>query len=253
MRKRLFRPSILSDHKKVGKKLLPPFNYMLGGFHEISYVDSIIPEIIWIALLQHSCGRREGVELARALSKAAIKSAFREKKVFFGHVSAYAEISKEESESVLAGLEESGALESLRRVLLPLIFFYPECPLSFLFPNGVPELRNRDHALSDFKLILKKLYDRTSPSAVFALATFMYLGFLGDAVKVFKDLSLAKFEEIEKYPSTDLSKQIASGVRSFALMFFGRFAEEKPSPWPRYFWSQGLKLEKCDFGVQNEE
>lgn len=251
--KRPRKHGILSDHKKVGKKLLPPFNYMLGGLREISYIDSIIPELIWIALLQDRCGRKEGVELARAFSKAAIESAVHEKKVFFGHVSAYAELSEEERESALTSLEQTGDLERLRQVLMPLISFYPECPLSFLFPGGVPALQNRDRALSEFKLLLNELYDRTSRTAVFALATFMYLGFLGDAVKVFENLTLAKFDEIEKYPSTDLSKQIASGIRSFALVFFGRFAEEKPSPWPRYFWNQGLKLEKCEFGVQNKE
>jgi len=243
---------ILSDHKRVGKKLLPPFNYMLSGFKDTSYIDMVLPEIVWVGLLQHVCGVKEGAELARALSSAAIDSVVREKAVFFGHVSAYADLAAEERGIVVSKLEAAGVLERLRRILHPLAAFYPECPLSFLWPDGVPALNDRGYELSEFKRMLRELYDRTSIPAVFALATFMYLGFLGEVVKVNEGLSLARFPEIEKYPSTDLSKQIASGIRAFAISYFGMAADQNPSPWPIYFWNRGLKLEKCDFGAEDD-
>jgi hypothetical protein len=243
---------ILSDHKRDRKKLIAPFNYMLGGMQDISYIDAIMPEIVWLALLHEKFGLGEGAELARVLSKAAMESVVSEKKVFFGHISAYAGLSEDERKAVLVKLEGAGALERLRRVLHPLPTFYPECPMVFLFPDGVPDLPDRERELAELRRVLREMYDRTSPTAVFALATFTYLGFLGDALKVDMSVSLAKFPEIQKYPNTELSKRIASGLRVFAYAYFGMAAKEVPSTWPTHFWNIGLKLEKCDFGDNDD-
>lgn len=239
---------VLSDHKRDRKKLIAPFNYMLGGIQDVSYIDAIMPEIVWLTLLHEEFGVREGAEVARLLSKVTMDSAPREKKAFFGHLSAYASLSDDEEKAVVARLGSNGILERLWRALLPLPAFYPECPMAFLFPDGVPGHLDRDRALGDLKRLLGEMYDRTSTTAVFALGTFTYLAFLGDALKVDPSVSLAKFPEIQNYPNTDLSKRIASGVRTFAYSYFGMVAKEEPSPWPTYFWNRGLELEKCDFG-----
>jgi hypothetical protein len=243
---------ILSDHKKVGKKLLPPFNYMLPTFEDFSYIDMVLPEIVWIALLHHGCGLREGAEFARALSKAAIESAVREKKAFYGHVGAYADLAAEERRTVVSQLEAAGVLEPLRRTLLPLATFYPECPLSFLWPDGLPTLPDSEAQLSEFKRVMWDLHDKASPPAIFAMATFMHLGFLAGAVRVKEGLVLEKFPEIEKYPSTELSRQVAAGIRVVVLSYLGIAADRNPPPWPQYFWNRGLELDKCDFGDDDD-
>jgi hypothetical protein len=188
------------------------------------------------------------VKFARVLSKATIESVVRDKKTFFGHMSAYASLSDQERKAVVTILGSERSLERLQSVLLPLPTLYPECPMAFLFPDGVPGLIDRDKALADLKRLLEGMYDRTSKTAVFALATFTYLAFLGDALKVAPNIPLAEFPEIQNYPNTDLSMRIASGVRTFAYSFFGMVAKEERSPWPTYFWNRGLELEKCDFG-----
>jgi len=246
------RRSVLSDHKKVGKKFLPPFNYMLPTFEDFSYIDMVLPEIVWIALLHDGYGVGEGAELARALSNAAIQSAVREKNAFYGHVGAYVDLAAEERRTVVSKLEAAAVLEPLRRALLPLATFYPECPLSFLWPDGLPGLLDPEAQLSKFKRVMWDLHDKTSPPAVFALATFMYLGFLADVVKVKEGLLLAKFPEIEKYPSTELSKEIAAGIRAFALSYLGIAADQNRTGWPLYFWNRGLELDKCDFGDDDD-
>ena len=70
---------VLPDHKRDRKKLIAPFNYMLGGMQDISYIDAIMPEIVWLALLHERFGVEKGAELARVLSKAAMESVIREK------------------------------------------------------------------------------------------------------------------------------------------------------------------------------
>jgi len=62
---------ILEDHKKISNKLVAPFNYKVSGLHEVSWVKTIIPELLWIALLIKHCGDKEGTEVALEVSQLA--------------------------------------------------------------------------------------------------------------------------------------------------------------------------------------
>jgi hypothetical protein len=57
------RPSrILSDHRKVGKKFIPPM-LDIGVFKDANWKEFILPELLWIALLNEKHGLRDGAEL----------------------------------------------------------------------------------------------------------------------------------------------------------------------------------------------
>src|SRR5262245_12357695 len=62
---------VLQDHKRQGKILIPPFTSMLGPLQEVSRVKTIMPELIWIALIQDSHGHREGVQLITSIARVA--------------------------------------------------------------------------------------------------------------------------------------------------------------------------------------
>ena len=53
---------ILEDHKKEGKKLKPPL-LTIGIFVDLSWVDYIIPDVIWITLLKERFGEKVGTEI----------------------------------------------------------------------------------------------------------------------------------------------------------------------------------------------
>ena len=64
--------TVLSDHKRIGKKFIPPIIDKLGStFKETSWVKLSIPELIWVALLNYRCGYKEGADLSLSLAKAA--------------------------------------------------------------------------------------------------------------------------------------------------------------------------------------
>ena len=65
-------PKVLADHKKVGKKFIPPFVAELGQLGEVRWVNDLVPELLWLALLSERHGRERGVDLARRLALAAI-------------------------------------------------------------------------------------------------------------------------------------------------------------------------------------
>jgi hypothetical protein len=54
---------VLDDHKQVGKKFLPPFIAHLGSLNEVSWVDDLLPELLWLGMLNDRHGLRAGVSL----------------------------------------------------------------------------------------------------------------------------------------------------------------------------------------------
>ncbi len=82
------KTKILSNHKKVKKKLLPPFLYKLGPLEEISWVKTILPELFWTAIVQGYHGRKRGpgnLTFSLFLTECSITgSIFTRKLSFFG-------------------------------------------------------------------------------------------------------------------------------------------------------------------------
>ena len=66
------RSQILSDHKRIKKKLVPPI-LQIGKFHEVKWVDYILPELLWLGLLNEFHGLKLGAELGLSLANAANK------------------------------------------------------------------------------------------------------------------------------------------------------------------------------------
>ncbi len=44
------RPPVLGDHKRVKSKLVTPFNDAFGPMREVSWINVMIPELLWIGL-----------------------------------------------------------------------------------------------------------------------------------------------------------------------------------------------------------
>jgi hypothetical protein len=63
------RKKILEDHKQVGKKYIPPYVYLLGEGKDIEWRQRIIPEYIWLAILNFKFGWADGADLTLSLAR----------------------------------------------------------------------------------------------------------------------------------------------------------------------------------------
>ena len=113
-------PTVLADHKKVGKKFIPPFVAKLGPLGEVRWANDLVPELVWLALLSDRHGREMGVDLARRLALAAVDARRSKPAPWFALASAYAELSASEQEAVAAKLETDDAAQEIRTALSPL-------------------------------------------------------------------------------------------------------------------------------------
>ena len=205
-------------------------------------MDCVLPELLWLGLLNKAYGIAKGAELALSLARAAVKTVGRKK--WYGATSAYAALNKEHRVQVLNALATNDR-ELLQTAFLPFLLFYPRCPLNFIFDDNFRCDSEPKKALAEFKAFLAALFDKLEKPTTFMQANGVYIAFVTGKLQVAKGLSLANFPAIEKYPDTEESRRVASGVRMAVNMFIG-MAEQSPNDWQKYFWNRGLELEPCE-------
>lgn len=216
---------------------------------EISYVDLILPELLWLALLNDSYGLAKGAELGLALPKAVtkIESGSSSPRKWLALTSSYATLTNEQKEQIVSALLSSDELEPLTQALSPLVAFYPECPFTFLYRGQSPRVEDSKTSLVQFKAFLSNLFDKYDKPATLMQANAVYIAFVTDILKVAKGLALSNFPAIADFPETGESKRVAASIYATVSGFGAHFHIEEPSAWPTYFWNRGLELESCKY------
>ncbi len=238
---------VLSDHQKVGKRFIPPFLQKISNLQEVMWLDYILPELLWLGLLNEYYDYKTGAALALSLAKAAVTVNDPSNKIWFAPTSSYSILKKNQKNKIISFLRSSNELGLLQNALFPLGAFYPKCPLNFLFRDRLPRTRNSNDNLEKFKSILSGMFDRTGIPSTRMQANAVYIAFVTDMLIVDSKTSLANFPAIADYPETDESIRIAASVRATTTTFFGFEQDKKSSPWSTYFWNRGLELESCEY------
>jgi hypothetical protein len=96
--------------------------------------------------------------------------------------------------------------------------------------------------------LVSSLFRRNDRDPMIIRATATWLAFDAGKLKVSEGLALAQFPEIERYPDTELSRRVGSGVRATLNMLIGS-GQGQPvdTSWARYFWNRGLAIAPCEF------
>lgn len=239
------RHRVLSDHKQVGKKFIPPWLTDLGPFRETPWVNVTMVELFWIACLHDESGLIQGASLAAALSKAAMDQRPPRNLPCYAAASSFTNLSSTETTAVCELLKAQGQLEAIQKSLADLQYFYPHSPLSFLFDESSMEVSDESGALKKLKDRLSLLYDKTTRQAILMQGTAVYIAFLCGKFKVQSNSALADLPDLEQYPETEKSKIIAAAVRSITPMLIRPREEDFESEWSLYFWNRGFDLEPC--------
>lgn len=236
------RTPVLGDHKRIRSKLVTPFNDAFGPMGEVSWINTMIPELLWIALVQQAWGPRRGVEIITAFTRDVRASDPKRDRTIWAAAGKFSALPK----GVLAGTVKGRPYrEDLCVPLVPLNAHYPDHPMRELVLGGTGT--SSSHDLGTLKALVGELFDRSSTGATMVQATAMWLAFDADRIKVSAGLALADFPRIEDYPKTEQSQRIATSIRASLNMMFGDLdLMASGTGWPIAFWNRGLKLEPCE-------
>lgn len=231
---------ILTDHKRTGKRFVPPL--MDLGIKELSWVDQILPQLLWCGLLVNQYGMAmamRGFESVILAGKAVLRE---DQKLWMALTSSFGELDDQQRRQFIAELEAGGWATEVRHAIEPLVACYPRCPMSFLLPH-TPECN--DNSLEYIREVLKATMNRWDDTGTYLQIMWVYSAFIQGRLFVQPDSVLARLPEVESYPHTEISRHIASGCRATVNSFFNAELQERTQTWCKYFWQRGLELEPC--------
>lgn len=236
---------VLADYKKVGTTFVPPMIHRVGPWDFTSWSSQTLPELIWWDVLIDRVSHRFAATVAGEIAKYF--KAKDKNKCWWAFISDYAQLGADDTRDLKEHLKRANVLGQLIESLVDFLNLYPACPISRFLdqpPTGVVDTGY----LQRFTDRMRELENKRSRSGVLVQAQAIYLGFVLGKLHVREGLALADFPEVEKYPSTELSKQVGASICASVNMMAGnmlpKFSEDA---WVQHFWQRSLDLCPLDF------
>lgn len=236
---------VLSDHKMVKKKLIPPMLQEKPGYDikhiDVSYIDRVLPEIIWQAFLNDKLGVTKGSQISLELLKEIQSILGVDKCKLFCFISNFELLTKSQIDSLNSVLFLNEGFKEIKEAILPFIKVFPDCPLNVLYHEKIPKFNDDD--LNYVKSIISSILDKTSVVSTHSLSNTFYYAFQLERIKVHKESSLLKLQEIQFYPDTEISLMVAGSLRASINMFFRDEFIIADGKWRNYFWNRAHQIE----------
>jgi hypothetical protein len=250
-KRRSAKGGVLGDHRRVGKRFVPPFVAMLGQLQYVKWIDDLLPEVLWLGMLNNDHGLRRGVQLAKELSTAADRVMAPHPHIF-ARTSTYSSIPSEQWPKIVE-LITSTALDQLRGTLRPFVVLYPECPFYTLWLSDQPQPQADDVVV--MRTQVGTLRNRANRPAMLAQANAIYLARVTGKLILNQGSFLSNFEAIADYPDAEESRMVGSAIRAASMMLGHNTEEpqEAAGKWTRYFWQRGIEITACDLGINGDD
>ncbi len=226
------KKTILKGHKKVGSKFIPPM-MQLPNWSEISYVNLMLPEIIWMGLINDEFGYRAGINLSANLANRAFELKETDKHINFALVSNFNLLSTEAKNEFIKSIEESSDIGRYRRSLLPLIVLYEDFPLSFI-GTGEEEY-DRDQLIERMKACIDKHIDKYETPAMIIQANLMYIRGTNGGLHVAPHIEVPDLNILIDDPESEAAKRAGGFVRTSAMQEFMPMGEDRYGDWSKTF------------------
>ena len=235
------KKKILEGHKRVGKRFIPPM-MQLPNLKSTSYVDDMLPELIWIGLLNEKVGYERGARIIEEifLTAEGIKEGTQEGN--FALISTFSSFSPSQKDKFKSALLEKGLFDLIRNILAPLILLYDECPVKFLGPPTV--VFRTEELILGIKTCVGKVIDKYDTPGIVLHGTMLLARLVTGKIHFPANMKLPDFNVVINSPTSEEAKYAAGFMRANALAEFGTLKID-PS-WARYFWNRGGELSPCE-------
>lgn len=210
----------------------------LGEQGMVSWVDQILPELIWLAVIIEKLGVKRGVEIGAKIAKIANGILSSE---YFAFISSFDLLSAEQKKNLVQLLIDENCFDEVYGSLNPFLQLYPECPLKFL--DNQQQYPIQMQTINDFKKILSKYFDRREQPAMIIQTNVVYFAGICGKLHYNSNIHVPNLESIITNFESEGSKLACSGVRATVNGFYGYISKKISDRWPRYFWNRGIQIE----------
>jgi hypothetical protein len=229
----------LAGYVKRGKKLVSPLN-ALQNMKSYSYVNDLLPELLWLGLINDYSGYLRGrdvLERVVAVGKdwdLPIKN--------FALQSAYISLSEQQKQQVLDSWESAGLLDSMRSALCPLILLYDRCAFRFVGPpsQAIPV----DKLIERLERVVGNVADKYQTPGVMLHGALLMNNLIAGRVHFSSHIDLPDFNAVVDRPDSEDARRAGSFIRASTMAQIGFL--DPPKEWAQYFWNTSYDLVACD-------
>ena len=235
------RATLLSKHKRKGKTLVSPFSIFGERLEPSSWSDRF-PEFIWISLIIHHFGLKDGVQILEKIAKALKTCPERNERFDFTMSMLKDKVSEKQAEDMIQSLSENER-KNLLFALSPLLI-YPKNPFNYILQLLMKKpfiFATKESYARIMCYIVAKLLNRHSRLSGETNTTFLYLLTMTDQIKFIEDAQIS-FENIKKSEGSEEFLQTAKSSNNFSKVIL---AQSNKRWWSKHFWNTNLKNTIC--------
>lgn len=243
MKKRKKR-QVLEGHKRIKTRFVPPL-MQIGSIKETSYINDLLPHLVWMSLLVESLGLRQGIEAILRLAKLAHQTHISEKHVNFALCGNHEKLTPAEKSNILKVLEDSGDLRKYQEALLPLLHLHPNCPMSYLGSQTL--VQERSPLIEKLADAVDIIFDRFGAEASIVQANVVISRLSTGGLFFAEHIEMPDFDAMINDPESDAGRRAASFARTSSMQEFMPNEEQEYMAWPKAFWRRNYRLDSCHF------
>ncbi len=233
---------VLKGHKRIKSRFIPPL-MQIGNIKETSYVNDLIPHVVWMSLLIESLGRKRGIALSLDLAKLSHGLHGSEKHVNFALCGNHEKLTSTEKEEIKKTLENSGDLRVYQNALAPLLALHPGCPMSYLgLPPEVPE---PTLLIEKLATAVDVIFDRYGINGSIAQANVVVARAVTGGLFIAEHIGMPDFDAMVRAPDSEAGKRAASFARTSCMQEFMPDEEQRYTEWPKIFWRRNYQIDSC--------
>ncbi len=241
------KKKILDGHKKVGSKFIPPMN-QLEMMKSYSYIDQMLPELIWIGLINDNLGFIKGARFIEKIFLAMDELKKDDHKNNYVFASAYKLLDEDNKNIVIQKLKTIDVLEDLQNFIAPLTLLYDEFPMMFIGPPSV--ILSQDQLIKKISVCVEKHYDKYETPGIVLNGSILLSRLVTKKIHFPSDMKLPDFNAVIDNPDSKEASRAASFMRANAMAEFGMLGID--NSWAKYFWNRGFELSPCDLRSEQE-
>ena len=242
-KKRRKSAGVLHGHRRQGKRFVPPMMQLPSVDLSVTYVTHMLPELVWIGLLNQKMGYVRAARLLERLFTLVGETKDPDTKGNFALVSTFGLLRDEQKNVLRDRLREEETLTLLQEVTAPLNLLYDNCPLLFLGPPA--RVFERYELVSIVKKCVGETIDKYKTPGILLNGALMLFSLITKQLHFSKDIDLPDFNSVVNAPDSEEAKHAAGMMRAYALTEFG-MRNVDPS-WARHFWNRNAQLSPCEF------
>lgn len=230
----------LAGYVKRGKKLISPLN-ALPNMKSYSYVNDLLPELLWLGLINDYSSYLRGREALECVVNVGKDWDLPVKN--FALQSAYISLSEQQKARILESWESARLLDSIRSAISPLVLLYDKCALRFVGPPA--QATPVDSLVKRLERVVGSVADKYQAPGVMLHGALLMNNLIAGRVHFSSHIELPDFNAVVDRPDSEDARRAASFIRASTMAQIGFI--EPPKEWAQYFWNISYDLVACDF------